>query len=325
MELSRRAGLLALAAAATAAGMPRALRAQDERLVTIGTGGVTSTSYPVGGAICRLVNANRAEHRVRCSVGATSGSSYSLAAIAQGALDMAIVPSSWLYQAYHGGTEAFPEGNPDLRTLFSIQHEPLTVVARADAGIATLADLTGKRVNVGTRGSSQRATLAAALEAVGQTMDGLAAATDAGAAEQAARLCASEVDAVVYTVAHPSSLVQAATEGCDTVLVPVTGAGIDALVEDVPYYAPATIPGGLYPGNDTDVATFGQKATLVSATRVPDDIVYLVVAAVFQDFADFTRLHPVLAGLDMHAMVHEALAAPLHPGAVRYFEETGLL
>lgn len=326
MDLSRRAGLHALLAAAVSAGLGAGRgRAQTERLLAIGTGGVTSTSYPVGGAICRLVNANRQEHGIRCAVEDTSGSAYCLSAIAQGALDMAIVQSNWQYLAYHGGAGEFPEPDPELRAVFSIQPEPLTIVARADAGIADFADLIGKRVNVGPRGSGQRAALAAAMVAMGWTMDDFALVAESGAAEQADRLCAGEVDAVIYTIAHPSGLVQEATGGCDAVLVPVADPALARLVAETPYYAAATIPGGLYVGNEIDVASFGLKATLVTAARIPDEVVYTVVSAVFEGFADFARLHPVLARLDKAAMAHEALSAPLHPGALRYFEQVGLL
>jgi uncharacterized protein len=329
MELSRRRGLAALLAAAAAAGLGaaglRKVRAQEERFVTIGTGGVTSISYPVGGAICRLVNANRPDHGIRCAVEATAGSDYSLTAIADGTLDMAIVQSDWQYRAYHGGVAEFPLPNPDLRAVFSVHSEPVTVVARADAGIATFDDLVGKRVSVGTRGSSQRAAMATLMVALGWTMEAFRPAAEIATAEQAAALCAGEVDAVVFTVGHPSGPVQEATNDCAAVLVPVTGEAIDRLVAETPYYAKATIPGGLYAGNAGNVESFGTKATFVSAARVPDDVIYTIVAAVFGDFDDFIRLHPALAHLSKPAMVHEALSAPLHPGAVRYFEEAGLL
>lgn len=325
--MSRRTSLLAAlaATAAFAAAGSIGASAQEQRFITIGTGGVTGVYYPTGGAICRLVNSNRAEHGIRCSVESTGGSVFNLNAIAQGELDMAVAQSDWQFHAYHGGSEEFPEANPDLRSVFSVHSEPFTVLARADAGITTFADLLGKRVNVGNPGSGQRGTMEVVMAALGWTMDDFALASDLKSAEQASALCDNNVDAIVFTVGHPSGSIQEATASCDTVLVPVTGPEIEALIDENPYYASATIPGGLYPGNDADVTTFGVKATFVSSTLVPDDVIYTVVSAVFENFEDFTRLHPAFEHLTKEQMVHDGLSAPLHDGALRYYEEAGLM
>ena len=325
MHISRRNGLLAaLAAVATTVGGLTA-SAQEQRFITIGTGGVTGVYYPTGGAICRLVNANRAEHGLRCSVESTAGSVFNLNAIAQGELDMAVAQSDWQYHAYHGGVDNFPEANDDLRAVFSVHSEPFTVLARADAGIGSFEDLKGKRVNVGNPGSGQRGTMEVVMSALGWTMDDFALASELQSAEQAAALCDNNVDAIVFTVGHPSGSIQEATSSCETVLVAVDGEAIDRLIAENPYYAKATIPGGMYPGNADDVTTFGVKATFVSSTLTPDDVIYAVVKAVFENFDDFRDLHPAFANLEAESMVLDGNSAPLHDGAARYFEEAGLL
>ena len=325
MDMTRRTLALLAASAALAVTSFGGAGAQDQRFITIGTGGVTGVYYPTGGAICRLVNANRAEHGIRCSVESTGGSVFNLNAIAQGELDMAVAQSDWQYHALAGGVDEFPEPDPELRSVFSVHSEPFTVLARADAGIASFEDLVGKRVNVGNPGSGQRGTMEVVMEAMGWTMDDFTLASELASAEQAAALCDNNVDAIVFTVGHPSGSIQEATSSCDTILVPVTGEAIDALVEANPYYAKATIPGGMYPGNDSDIETFGITATFVSSTRVPDDVIYTVVSAVFENFGDFTRLHPAFEHLTKESMVQNGLSAPMHDGAVRYFEEAGLL
>ncbi len=314
----------ALAGAALAIAGATGAAAQ-EQFVTIGTGGVTGVYYPTGGAICRLVNAGRSEHGIRCSVESTGGSVFNLNAIAGGELDLAVAQSDWQYHAYHGSHENFETANPDLRAVFSVHSEPFTVLARADAGIATFEDLLGKRVNVGNPGSGQRGTMEVVMGALGWTMDDFSLVSELVSSEQAAALCDNNVDAIVFTVGHPSGSIQEATSSCETVLVPVTGEAIDQLIADNPYYATATIPGGMYPGNDDDVATFGVKATFVSSTALADDVVYTVVQAVFDNFEDFKRLHPAFGTLQKEEMVSFGLSAPLHDGAIRYYEEAGLM
>ena len=200
-----------------------------EEFITIGTGGVTGVYYPTGGAICRLVNKGRKEHGVRCSVESTGGSVYNINTIREGELEFGVAQSDWQYHAYNG-TSKFKDAGPfkGLRAVFSVHPEPFTVVARADSGIKTFADLKGKRVNIGNPGSGQRGTMEVLVDALGWTMDDFALATELKASEQSAALCDNQIDAMVYTVGHPSGSIQEATTACDSVLVEVSGPEVES-------------------------------------------------------------------------------------------------
>lgn len=297
-----------------------------QTFVTIGTGGVTGVYYPTGGAICRLVNKGKKEHGIRCSVESTGGSVYNLNAIAAGELDMGVAQSDWQYHAYHG-TSKFKDAGPnkDLRAVFSVHPEPFTVVARADSGIKNFQDLKGKRVNIGNPGSGQRGTMEVVMKKLGWTKDDFKLASELKSAEQSGALCDNKIDAIVFTVGHPSGSIKEATTSCDSVLVNVTGPEIDALVKENDYYRTATIPGGMYRGTDADITTFGVGATFVSSTKVPEEIIYQVVKAVFENFDTFKKLHPAFANLKKEEMVTDGLSAPLHAGALKYYKEVGLI
>jgi TRAP transporter TAXI family solute receptor len=314
------ASLLFTAAAALAT------TGQAQTFITIGTGGVTGVYYPTGGAICRLVNKDRKQHGIRCSVESTGGSIYNLNTIRAGELDMGVAQSDWQYHAYNG-TSKFAESGPDkeLRAVFSVHPEPFTVLARADSGIKRIEDLKGKRVNIGNPGSGQRGTMEVVMNALGWTLDDFALASELKSAEQSKALCDNKIDAMVFTVGHPSGSIKEATTSCDAVVVEVSGSAIDKLVADHPYYRHAVIPGGMYRGNDNDVKTFGVGATFVSSTRTPADTVYHVVKAVFENFDSFRRLHPAFENLAQEEMVKDGLSAPLHDGAKRYYAEAGLM
>ena len=298
--------------------------AYAEEFITIGTGGVTGVYYPTGGAICRLVNKGRKEHGVRCSVESTGGSVYNINTIREGELEFGVAQSDWQYHAYNG-TSKFEEAGPfeGLRAVFSVHPEPFTVVARADSGITNFEDLKGKRVNIGNPGSGQRGTMEVLLGEMGWTTDDFELATELKAAEQSAALCDNQIDAMVYTVGHPSGSIQEATTACDSVLVNVSGEAVDKLVNENSFYRKATIPGGMYRGSDEDTATFGVGATFVASTKTPDDVVYEIVKAVFAGFRRFRTLHPAFANLNEADMIVNNLSAPLHPGAVRYYKEKG--
>lgn len=300
--------------------------ASAEEFVTIGTGGVTGVYYPTGGAICRLVNKNRKEHGVRCSVESTGGSIYNITTIREGELEFGVAQSDWQYHAYNGSSRFEDAGAfTDLRAVFSVHPEPFTLVARADAGVSSFEDLKGKRVNIGNPGSGSRGTMEILMEATGLTTDDFALATELKASEQSAALCDNQIDAMVFTVGHPSGTIQEATTACDSSLVEITGAAVDTLVDDNDFYRTATIPGGMYRGSDTDVATFGVGATFVTSSAVSDDAVYTVVKSVFENFDDFKKLHPAFANLKPEEMIADGLSAPLHSGAEKYYKERGWL
>jgi TRAP transporter TAXI family solute receptor len=303
-----------------------AMAASASDFVTIGTGGVTGVYYPTGGAICRLVNKERKNHGIRCSVESTGGSVYNINTIRGNELDMGVAQSDWQYHAYNG-TSKFKDAGAfkELRAVFSVHPEPFTVVARADSGIKTFDDLKGKRVNIGNPGSGQRGTMEVLMEAKGWTTKDFALTSELKASEQSKALCDNKIDAMIYTVGHPSGSIKEATTSCDSVLVTVGGSAVDKLVADNDFYRTASIPGGMYTGSDADVATFGVGATFVSSTNVSEDVVYNVVKAVFENFDTFKKLHPAFANLKKSEMVKDGLSAPLHAGAVKYYKEAGLL
>lgn len=314
---------LAAALALSVGGFSQSAQAQQQ-FVSIGTGGVTGVYYPVGGAICRLMNQTRRDHGIRCSVESTGGSVYNVNAIRGGDLEFGVVQSDVQYQAFNG-TGRFEEqgAQENLRALFSLHPEPLTVVARAEAGIEHFDDLAGKRVNIGNPGSGQRALMDLLMERKGWTTADFALASELAPAEQAQALCDNNIDAFVFTVGHPAGTIQEATASCDAELVDVTGDYVDGLIEEFPFYFTAEIPGGMYRGNEEPTSTFGVGATFVTSADVPDDTVYTLVKSVFDNFSGFTDLHPALANLDPELMISGGLSAPLHPGAERYYRERG--
>lgn len=326
MTLKLKATAFAVAATAGLGVASGSVCAQEQQFVTIGTGGVTGVYYPAGGAICRLVNMDRKEHGIRCSVESTGGSVYNLNAIRQGELDLAVAQSDWQFHAYNG-TSGFKDDGPnkELRAVFSLHAEPFTVVASKASGVTEFEDLEGKRVSVGNPGSGQRATAEVLLDEMNWTLDKFSLAAELKAAEQSQALCDGKIDAFFYTVGHPSGAIKEATTSCDSVIVEVENEATERLINNNPYYRKAVIPGGMYRGNEEDTVTFGVGATFVTSTDVPEKVVYEVVKAVFENFDSFKRLHPAFANLNKEEMVKDGLSAPLHAGALKYYKEAGLI
>ena len=312
----------ALATAGLLIGATLSSSAMAQKFVTIGTGGQTGVYYVVGGAICKLVNRGTSKHDIKCTH-TTGGSVKNINGLRAGDLDMGVAQSDWQYHAFNGtAPKKFPEGAyTDLRAVFSVHPEPFTVVARADSGIKTFDDLKGKRVNVGDPGSGARGTFEVVMEKKGWKMSDFKLASELKSSEQSQALCDNKIDAIVFTVGHPSGTIKEATTSCESKLIPVTGPEIDALAADNDFYAKTTIPGGMYTGTDAETETFGVAATFVTSAKADEETIYQMTKAVFDNFKRFKKLHPAFANLEEAKMIKNNLSAPLHDGAKRYYAE----
>jgi len=298
----------------------------EERQITIGTGGATGVYYPVGGAICRLINERSQEHGIRCTVERTDGSIENINSIRAGKFDLGVVQSDWQYHAYEG-TSKFDEQGPfrDLRALFSLYPESATVVARRDTEIRHLRDLKGHRVNIGNPGSGTRFTWDILQRELGWTSSDLAQASELPSAKLGKALCENKIDAYFWLVGHPSGIAMESFVSCDAVLVEVSGPAVERLLENQPYYADAAVPGGMYNGNTDDVETFGVLATVVSSTTTPPDVIFEITRVVFNNLETFKKFHPALSVLEKEKMILDGRSAPLYDGAKRYFEQKSLM
>ena len=296
----------------------------EQKFISIGTGGITGVYYPTGGAICRLVNKERKETGIRCSVESTGGSVYNVNTIQSGDLEFGVAQSDVQYNAYNG--KAQWEGKPftKLRAVFSVHPEPVTIIARADADIHNITDLKGKRLNIGNPGSGTYATWEIIEAALGWQRTDLKLAAELKSAETGQALCDNKIDAYYWLVGHPSALTEETLNTCDSNLVNATGPEVDKLVAANPYYRKAIIPAGMY-NNKEDIHTFGVGATFVTSADVPDEVVYIVAKAVMSNLDDFRKLHPAFANLKAEEMIKDGLSAPLHPGAIKAYKELGLM
>ncbi len=295
----------------------------QQKFVTVGTGGVTGVYYAVGGAVCRLMNKDRATTGIRCSVESTGGSVFNVNAIKSGELEFGLSQSDVQFNAAKGQAQFKDKADADLRAVFSVHPEPFTVLARKEAGVSKFEDFKGKRFNVGNPGSGTRASMEQLLAKLGWKLSDFSLAAELKADEQGTALCDNKVDGFYYGVGHPSAAIQDPTTACGAKLISVTGPAVDALLKEYPYYAKATIPGGMYANNPNPTETYGVLATVVTSAKVPEATVYAMTKAVFDNFEEFKKLHPAFANLDPKKMIKDGLSAPLHPGAAKYYKEKG--
>jgi len=301
---------------------------KDERatFVTIGTGGATGIYYPTGVAISRMINRNFEEYAIKATVESTSGSVFNLNAVMNGDIVFGVVQSDRQFQAYNGLAE-WAEAGPqtDLRSVFSIHPESITLVASDKSGIERIEDMKGKRVNLGNPGSGQLQNSRDILTAAGLTEQDLSPEY-VKAIEAPSLLQDERLDAFFYTVGHPNSNIKEATSGRIKVrIVPVTGRGVDKLLDKYSYYAKSVIPQSFYRYalNTEDVESVGVKATFVTSSKVSENVVYALTKEVFENLEAFKALHEAYKVLTKEDML-KGLSAPIHKGALKYYTEAGL-
>ena len=301
-----------------------------KKFISIGTGGPTGVYFVVGQSVCRMVHKEAAEgrkkgrkHGIRCSAPSTAGSTYNISNIQAGELDFGVAQSDWQYHAYNGSSKFKDKAFKGLRAVFSVHPEPYHIIVAGNSGIKSWNDLKGKRFNIGNPGSGQRGTTEVLMESYGTKKSDFKLATELTSTEQSKALCDGKIDAYGYTVGVPNAGVSVATDGCGAKIINLKTGVEKKLVDGNPFYAFATIPKGTYKTTDSDVTTFGVMATFVTSTDVPEDVVYEVTRAVFENIDDFRTLHPAFKNLDPKKMIMDALSAPLHPGAKKYYKEKG--
>jgi hypothetical protein len=197
------------------------------------------------------------------------------------------------------------------------------VLARRDAGVTKFEDFKGKRFNIGNPGSGTLASMEELMKQMGWTNASFSLAAQLKADEQGTALCDNKIDGFFYGVGHPSAAIQDPTTACGAKLISLTGPAVDTLIKEHPYYAKAEIPGGMYANNPNPTETYGVLATVVTSSKVPENVVYDLTKAVFDNFDEFKKLHPAFAHLDPKAMIQNGLSAPLHPGAIKFYKEKG--
>ena len=319
---------MAIVVAMYAAGIGSSERARAAEVI-VGTGDESPVHFNVGRALCRAIS--RSKQAMSCEVERIVGRDAAeplavLGHLRDGAIEIGVAPSDWLYHAYNasGPVEFMDVGFENLRTLLLLHGEPFTVIARRDAGIAKLADLAGKRVNIGVPGSDQRVVMQQVMAAMGWSRDSFTLADELTGPEQSLALCHDRIQAMVAIVAHPDAALAKTMALCDAELVEVAGAEIAGLVVDKSYFAVTEIPAGTYENQAAAVTTFGVRVVAVVTEDMADTMAYDIVDAVFGNFDRFKRLHPALRPLRPQDMRSDGDTAPMHPGAIRKFSEIGM-
>ena len=292
---------------------------------SIVTGGMEGKYEDVGNRLARIVNANQAINGFGLKDELSSGSVSNINALAAGEAQFGIAQADHQHQAVRGLGEWSDKGpQAELRAVFSMYPESVTLVAGGDTGINSVNDLVGKVVDIGTPGSGTRQNAIEVLTAAGIDWQNDIEARGEGLDERLARYMNGELDAFFYTAGHPNKDIKFATFSVRRArLIPLEK--IDGLIAENPYFSRTRIPVDTYPRafNNVDIETVGVNATLLTTASVPEDVVYTLTRAVFEYLDTLSGYDTDFSSL-LNDRFLEGLTAPIHPGALRFYQEKGL-
>ena len=302
--------------------------ATDQQWATIGTGALTGVYHSAGHAIRKTVARNRGKQSVTIVVEETQGSLENLEAVTSGRFYFGIVQSDLQYKAWHGTNRSPWGGRPqtNLRAVASLYTEAVNLVAAARSNVQKVEDLKRGRliVNLGEPGSGQYVNANEILDIIGIDPDFDFSQLQVSPVRALDLFRRRQLDAFFFTAGHPSAQFHEIAAGRrEAQFVPMNPT--DKRLKRYPYYQRALIPIKHYPGmgHDQDIKTIGVKATLVASAETPDWMAYRIVKALVENMDYFKTQLLVFQDLSREGMV-EALYAPIHPGALKYYQEIGL-
>lgn len=288
--------------------------------VIIFTGGTGGVYFPVGSKLAEMLNKYAGD--VLAAEARTSGASVAnINALAQGDANVAFVQNDIAYYAYNG-LYMFDKNKVDLRGVISLYPETVQVVVLADSPIRSIYDLAGKKVAVGATGSGTAINAEQILKAAG-VWDKVEKVY-ASFADAANLLKLRQIDAAFITAGYPTSAIVELSTTTPVRLVSVPDEVYNKLLgEGYKFYVRIVVPKGTYNGMDSDVETVAVMAMIVARPDVPDDVIYTVLKTIFDNLGEFRGAHSRVADLSLEKAL-EGMSIPLHPGAVKFYQEKGL-
>ena len=311
-----------------------------KQFFAIATGGTGGTYYPLGGVLAQALSNKVPDIIVTAQSGNASVANCNL--IGKHEIESAFVQNNVAYAAYTGTSQFDGKPVKNMRGIASLYPETIQIVARADVGIETAADLKGKRLVPGDMGSGAEVDCKNVLQGYGLTYDDFANVDWLGFSGAAQRLKDKQADVAFITAGWPTSSITELATQTGITLVTIQAPMIKKLTEMYPFYAPVTIPAGTYPGVDKDVTTITTMAQWVVDADISEETIYQLTRALWEKGKFVLRkkgsdADDAPSGAEIMATAHnkgkdvtletalEGMAIPLHPGAEKYYREKGVI
>ena len=310
--------LIAAALAAAASFVAPAAHAQQ--FINVLTGGTSGVYYPLGVAIAKIYSDKIPN--VKTQVQATKASVENLILLQQGRGEIAFSLGDSLKAAWDGDEEAgFKTKLDKLRVIGAIYPNYIQIVATAESGIKTLADLKGKSLSVGAPKSGTELNSRAILAAAGLTYKDLGKVEYLPFAESVDLMKNRQLGATLQSAGLGVASLKDLSTSSQITVVAVPKEIVDKIG---PPFVAVTIPANTYTGQDKDVPSAAVINYLVTSSKVSDDMAYEMTRLVFDSLPELANAHAAGREIKLQTAA-EGSPVPLHPGAIRYYKEKGLI
>jgi len=291
--------------------------------IRLGVGESGTFSNFAGRTMSRIIIKNTDD--INCKIVPAAGDVHNLTNLQDGSLDITLIDSRMLDDALNkkGRFEFIDITYENLRTLIPLYHIPFTLVVRSDAGIASLDDLKGKRINAGAPLSQPHLVVDTLLQVKNWSKKDfkLFEELPASHSQDSMAFCHDAIQAMFHVGVHPDSSMNQLIKLCEARLVNMDDEEIQKLIEARPAFSTITIPAGVYPSQSQEITTFGTTALLVASADLDEQTVYKIINALYKNSKRLKTAHPALTMMPADALQKYKAGGKLHPGAVKYFEE----
>ena len=289
--------------------------------IRLGTGQVGTFSHFTGQQLCRVINADQA--KLACTPAPTPDDLDNLTNLRSGSLDIGLVSSRTLHDALHqaGDFRYLDISYQNLRLILPVNSVPVSLVVRRDAGISSLDQLAGKRINAGVPGTVEHEVMKMIMEAKGWAKNDFSLFENLSStqAQNTMALCHGTIQAMLHIGVHPDRKLDHLLTSCQATLAPMQDRQMTDLIHSHPAYFQVTIPSDTYADVPGPISTFGTKTLLVAPSDLDKDLVTALIQAIERNLEHLSGTHPALSDLTVEPAEIKDAKLHMHPGAAAYF------
>ena len=284
-------------------------------ILNLGTASASGAYWPIGKGICDLINLESSAKDLRCVAHQTGGSVYNIQAIRNGHLDIAIVSSNIVLDAYlaKGSFTSWGEYK-DLRVIMGLYDQPVSIIINQDMTFSKLSDLEGKNIALAKPGSGQRNYVDLIFKAANLAYDDVEI-VNLNTPQMPAAFCDGDVDVVIHGIAHPSQFYREMIQNCEGKLFSIGHEDFVSIRNKTSIIKKITIPKEMYVEGDASVKTFGYQAILVSTSAIPEETIKVLIDTVTENLEGFFNIHPALFPFSTSQLLVDGMRVPIHKGA----------
>lgn len=287
--------------------------------VSIYTGSISGTYYPLGEALANIINSK--VNGVQSSAVSSGGSVANAGEIAKKEAELALIQNDIADYAYNG-TEMFAGNRVDnIRAIAAWYPETIQFVTLKEFGIKAISDVKGLRVGVGAPGSGTMVEALAILDKAGINRQNTTI-RDLDFKEVAIALQDKTIEAGCIVAGIPTPAIVDVANARDVYILEITDDIYNSINKQHPFFVQQLVPSGTYKGLDKAIKTVAVKAMLVTRADMPDDIVYNITKAMFENLDILAAAHPRARDINLNTAL-DGMSIPLHPGALKYYKEKG--